>query len=44
MAAGTVKSATVALTAAIAQQTSIDSIINIVSQVASAADGVLKVL
>jgi hypothetical protein len=43
-ATGSVKSATVALTAAIAQQASIDSIINIVSQVASAADGVLKVL
>jgi hypothetical protein len=43
-AAGNVKTATAALTAAIAQQASVDSVINIVSQVASVVDALLKVL
>lgn len=43
-ATGNVKTATAGLTAAIAQQASVDSVINIVSQVASAVDAVLKML
>jgi hypothetical protein len=43
-AAATVKTATDSLTSAIAEQTKIDSIINIVAEVSSAIDSVLKAL
>jgi hypothetical protein len=42
--AGDVKAATTSLNSAIAQQAQIDAIINIVSQVSSAVDAVLKAL
>jgi hypothetical protein len=43
-AAGNVKTATASLTAAIAEQAAVGSIINIVAQVASAVDAVLNVV